>query len=234
MLNVELDSVLKLLAQGILFSELAEDDLQKLISSARIVEFKAGNTVYNKGESGEELYVIIDGNIKVSSVSSDGREAMFGILSPGDLLGESNLLNSSTRAETAVAANNTKLIVFSNKKFLPFLEDYPKLAIKLVEILSDRLRNANSKYEETIFLDMPTRLAKILIELVEAQANTLPYVTRNILKYTQQELANLLGVSRESVNRQLRVWESNHLIEVTRGQILIKNLPGLKTKVPAV
>jgi CRP/FNR family cyclic AMP-dependent transcriptional regulator len=199
-----------------LFGGLEPSQLRQLTNYARIRHFAAGKTIFAKGDPGTALFAVAAGKVKISVPSRDGREAMFNILGPGEIFGEIALLDGQNRTADAVALTDSDLMVIARRDFLEFVRDTPSVATRLIELLCSRLRVASEQIEEVVFLDFPTRLARILIRLIE-QAG--PVSDPAEVHATQRQLSQMLGTTRETVNKQLRIWANKKLIRLERGSI---------------
>jgi len=207
-----------LLRAHVLFGELPDHQIEHLSTFASLRRIRKGATIFAKGDPGQALFAIQRGTVKISAPLHDGREAMFNLLHEADIFGEIALLDGQPRTADAVAITDCELIAIERRDFLKFVRDEPKAALKLIELLCARLRHASDHFEETVFLDLPTRLARIVLKLVEAEEN---YKPSEGLAITQRELSQMLGATRESINKMLRAWEGRGWIRLTRGRIVV-------------
>lgn len=212
---------IRLLAASSLFSELSDDEFDALgrLSHTQIVPPK--KTVFFKGDTGNSMYAVIEGRLKVHNVSSDGREIILGFLEAGSVFGEIALMDGKPRTATVVAVENCELLVVDRPSFLHFLEGQPKVALKLMIAMCDRLRATDELLENIVFMNLPARLIRILKMLSEKYGKPVGNGVELGIKLSQQELANLIGASRESVNKQLRVWEDEGLLMVLEGRMIL-------------
>lgn len=213
----------RLLANVSLFSELddaALDGLLKLTSTRHLDE---GEILFRKGEPGRQLYGVVQGRLKIYSAGRDGREVVFGLSDPGDVTGEIALLDSEPRSATVVALEPTELLTLDRRDFLPFLERHPRVAIRLAELLAERLRRLSELTEDKALLALRARLAKKLVALARSYGVQAPDGTRIDLKLPQQALGDMVGTSRESINKQLRAWTQAGLVKSERGYITIRD-----------
>jgi CRP/FNR family transcriptional regulator, cyclic AMP receptor protein len=208
--------MLALLRAHPIFGGLDHAQLDRLVSYARTRKVPAGTTIFVKGDPGNSLFAVCAGAVKVSVAAPDGREAMLSLLHAGEIFGEMALLDGRPRAADVVATSDCELMAIERRDFLAFVHSDSNIAMKFVELLCDRLRAANEHFEEVIFLSLPARLARILLQLAE------PYDgdTQSV-KITQREISHMLGSTRESVNKQLRAWAAAGTIALERGGILI-------------
>ncbi|MGZ5866373.1 MAG: Crp/Fnr family transcriptional regulator [Xanthobacteraceae bacterium] len=213
-----------LLKRQPLFSGLDQRELERLVSYAKSMEVDAGTTLFSKGDPGSALFAIRSGTIKITVPGADGREAVFNLMQDGDIFGEIALLDGQARTADAVATSACNLLVIERRDFLKFVQDNPKVALKIIELLCARLRWTSEHFEEAVLEHLPVRLARTLLRLIK---NGSKPGDQNSIKITQQELSQVLGATRESVNRQLRGWETQKLITLDRGGIVIHSLDQL-------
>jgi len=203
-----------------LFGALQATQLQRLVAYAKRRNVKAGRVLFNKGDPGNALFAIRAGTIKITAPSSDGREAVFNILTEGEVFGEIALLDGQPRTADAVAISDCDLVVIERRDFLALVETDPKIALKLIELLCARLRWSSEHFEEVVLLKLPARLARTLLRLVRAQ----PAKDGDIeLKITQRELSQILGTTRERINRELSAWATRKWIALKRGRLVVRS-----------
>jgi CRP-like cAMP-binding protein len=154
--------------------------------------------------------------VKVSVASAEGKDIVLNMFREGDVFGEIALLDGRPRTADATAMTPCELIVIERRDFVPFLRDHPDVMLKLIEILCSRLRHTSEQVQEITFLNLPTRLAKALLQLAAGSPADRPKVA-----ITQRELSQIIGRSRESTNKQLRAWEKRQWIRLERGGISI-------------
>jgi CRP/FNR family cyclic AMP-dependent transcriptional regulator len=206
------------------FGALEPGQLEQLVSYARTRRVAAGTTLFSKGDPGTELFAVSAGTVKISVPAPDGREAMFNLLHPGEIFGEIALLDGRPRTADAMAMTDCELTVIERRDFLAFVHGEPNVALQLIALLCERLRIASEHYEEVVFLDLPTRLARILLQLAD---QTEAGAAEPKLKITQREISQMLGSTRESVNKQLRAWSKRGVIALERGGIVVYRLATL-------
>jgi CRP/FNR family cyclic AMP-dependent transcriptional regulator len=203
-----------------IFGILGPNLLQQLRSHARVRTIEKGTTIFAKGDPGSSLFAILEGQVKVISFSAQGKYAVLNVLSPGDIFGEIALLDGGERTADVIAITDCKLIVIERRDFLPLVHSSPDVSQKLIEVLCARLRNTSRQVEEVMFLDLSAKLAKTLLRLRENAG-----VDRIAL--TQSEIAQMIGASRESTNKQLRDWENLKWIHLERGEIVLIDIASL-------
>jgi CRP/FNR family cyclic AMP-dependent transcriptional regulator len=210
-----------LLAKSLLFRQLQTDDLDKLARFSKFKLVKAKEVIFNKAEPGNQMAVIVKGRVKMSTLSEEGREMTFGVLEAGEIFGEISLLDGKQRSATITTLEPTELLVIDRRDFIPFLEQYPKVAIKLLSTLAQRLRLTNENFEDVLFRNLPARLAKRFLTLAENYGEQAETGTKITLKLSQQEIGNLVGTSRESVNKQMRAWEDEGILKFEKGYLTL-------------
>jgi CRP/FNR family transcriptional regulator, cyclic AMP receptor protein len=200
------------------FGALGPAQIKQLGQFARPLRIVSGTTLFAKGDPGTALYAVVSGTIKIKVPSIDGREVMFNLVHAGEVFGEIALLDGQPRSADAIAATDCELIVIERRDFLSFVDGEPKVAMKLIELLCARVRVASAWMEEVVFLNLPRRLAHLLLRLLEANAAA---ADKSKLSITQQEISGLLCTTRESVNKYLQIWAGRGVIALKRGTILV-------------
>ncbi len=213
---------LDLLGQCVLFSKLQPDQLADVLQSCRRQALPAKQVLFHRGAAGQEMFVILSGGVKVSTLSSDGKEIIFDVLGPGDFFGELSLLDGRPRTCTITTLTSSRFLVLPRTFFFRFLEQMPQSAIALLQVLANRLRQMDAFLEDVLFLDVEARLAKRIMALARIYGRNCGASVHIDLKMSQQELANLVGISRESVNKYFKAWEKEGIIAIRQGCMLVK------------
>lgn len=213
----------RLLANVSLFSELGERELDELLKATGTRHLDEGEILFRKGDPGRQLYGVVEGRLKIYSSGADGKEVVFGLSDPGDVTGEIALLDSEPRSATVVALVSTELLTLDRRDFLPFLERYPKVAIRLAELLAERLRRLSELAEDSVLLVLRARLAKKLVALARNYGRRTDAGTLIDMKLPQQALGDMVGTSRESINKQLRAWTEEGLVRSDKGYITLRD-----------
>ena len=201
-----------------IFCDLEPEALDQLCRYARPISLKRGATIYSKGDPGNSLYVVVSGTAKMSISSPDGRSAILNLIGPGEIFGEIALLDGRERTADATANTNCEVLVIDRREFLPFVRSQPALAMKFIELLCARLRWTSDQVEQVILQDLPGRLASALIRLTERRK--LAPGSRTIA-ITQQEISEMVGMTRESINKQLRAWAARNWVRLEHGAIVV-------------
>ena len=197
--------------------ELPRATIERLCSCLTTRKARRGTTIFAKGDAGTELIAVLSGRVKISVPSPDGREAVLNVVHESEVFGEIALLDGRPRTADAVAITDCKLMIIERRSFLPLLYEQPDVAIKLIEILCVRLRRTSEQVEDVMFLNLRTRMAKLVLRLADEAEGPFP---RKIL-VTQQEMSRMIGVSRESINKQLRFWAHAKWVRLERGGIVV-------------
>jgi len=203
-----------------IFGGLRADLLERITSYAVRRTVPRGTTIFTKGDPGTSLFVIYSGAVKVSSPSSGGRRAIFNLVSEGTVVGEIALLDGLPRTADATAVTDCELIVIERRDFVPLIHAQPEIALRIIELLCGRLRQTTEQLEDIMFLDLPGRLAKTLLHLLKG-AKLSPSGPKVTL--TQSDIGKIIGMSRESTNKQLRAWQDRKWLLLERGGIVILN-----------
>lgn len=186
-----------------LFSALDDESATALRASMTVVRVMKGDTLFKEGDDGDRLYVVVDGKLKLGTSSGDGRENLLSILGPGEMFGELSLFDPGPRTATATAVTDTKLLALANDQVIGLVTRHPQVSLQLLGRLAQRLRRTNEVLADLVFSDVPGRVAKALIDLgtrFGVQKDDGLHVNHDL---TQEELAQLVGASRETVNKAL-------------------------------
>lgn len=212
------------LAKHRLFANIDPADLIALAGRATIRLFRADELIFQKGDPGNGIISVLSGSVRICCFSEDGDEVVLGIMQPGELFGEIGLIDGGERTAHAYACETTKLLILHRRDVMPFLERNPRACLELLDIAAQRLRTSSVRFEDFFFLDVRTRLAKLLVSLANKDgAKGLNEGMPNIC-ISQQQLANMIGTSRQAVNKQLREWENAGLIRLHHRSITVPKL----------
>ena len=211
-------SKLAVLRKHPIFCDLDPEALDQLCRYVKHTTLKRGATIFSKGDPGNSLFAVISGTVKMSVSSAEGRSAIFNLIGAGEIFGEIALLDGLARTADATANTNCEVFVIDRREFLPFVRSQPALAMKFIELLCMRLRWTSDQAEQVILQDLPGRLASALIRLTEK--HKLEPAGRTIA-ITQQEISEMVGMTRESINKQLRVWAARNWVRLEHGAIVV-------------
>jgi CRP-like cAMP-binding protein len=210
------------------FERMLPHELDELIASSTERRTPRGTVIFSKGDPGSSMMVVLAGHVRVGSMALDGREVTLNVMGPGEIFGEFALLDGKPRSAHAVAADDTTLMVIERRYFLPFLLRHEGLVERLLVVLCDRLRKTSVALEEISLFDLPARLALRLVKLAEDYGAATPSGVRISLKLSQRDLSTLVASSRESVNKQLRVWREGGLVAMQDGHLVLRDLAALR------
>ena len=191
------------------------------------VKISKGGILFKEGDEGEHLYVIIEGKLKLGTSSGDGRENLLSILGPGEMFGELSLFDPGPRTSTATAVTDARLLSLSHEKVLPWLKQNPEVSLQLLTRLSQRLRRTNEAVGDLVFSDVPGRVAKALIDLGDRFGKSTDEGLLVNHDLTQEELAQLVGASRETVNKALADFAGSDWLKLDGRSVLITDVERL-------
>jgi CRP/FNR family cyclic AMP-dependent transcriptional regulator len=209
-----------------LFSRLPDSELAELADRVRTKSFKRGEMIFRKDDPGTHLYMVLEGGVKIALPGEFGQEALVAIMRPGEFFGELALFDRSPRSASATALEDTRAALLAGDDFLAYLESHPASFRVVLETLARTIRRLSDRVEDLIFLDVPSRVAKYLLDLVRSSGGD-----GNELTLTQDELAAFIGASRVSVNRVLGDLERREIISIRRRRIAIKDADRLAKEV---
>ena len=210
-----------------LLARLPKAELKALASNGHVHDYTNGIAIFHEGDPGDALHIVIEGGVRIVVASPKGEEATVALLGPGECVGDLALLDGRPRSASAIASGDTKTLVVRRDDFMRWLEERPKAAFALLETLSMRVRRTDEALADFAFLDLPQRLAKRLLNLAMQQDGD--RVAGASLRITQAELASMLGVSRESVNKQLNRFARDGWITLSRGAVKVVDPEALRT-----
>jgi CRP/FNR family cyclic AMP-dependent transcriptional regulator len=193
----------EVLARAGLFQGVAPEAREALESALEYGDYSRGETVFSEGEQGDTLYIVLSGKVKVGRRAADGRENMLSVMGPSDMFGELSLFDPGPRTATATVLTDARLASLAHSALRPWISDRPEIAEQLLRVLARRLRRTNDALADLIFTDVPGRVAKALLGLAERFGTQEADGVRVHHDLTQEELAQLVGASRETVNKAL-------------------------------
>jgi CRP-like cAMP-binding protein len=209
---------LSLLRNHPLFQDLPGSVIEHLGSYMKPRMGPRRTTIFTKGDPGTGLMGVLAGSVKVSVASAEGKDIVLNIFREGEVFGEIALLDGRPRTADATAMSDCELIVIERRDFVPFLSGHPDVTIKFIEILCSRLRRTSEQVQDVTFLNLPTRLAKALLQLTSSDQGGAP---GRKVAITQREISQMIGRSRESTNKQLRAWVKRGWVRLERGGVSV-------------
>ena len=204
-----------------IFMGLDSSAADALRTSMNLVKLRKGQSLFKEGDDGDHLYVVSSGKVQLGTKSVDGRENLLMILGPGDMFGELSLFDSGPRTATAIAVTDAKLLALGQDKVIPWVREHPEVSLQLLARLASRLRRTNEVVGDLVVSDVPGRVAKALIDLGvkfgDKRTEGL-FVNHDL---TQEELAQLVGASRETVNKALADFAQRGWLRLEARSVMI-------------
>jgi CRP/FNR family transcriptional regulator, cyclic AMP receptor protein len=213
-----------------LFAGLPPPEMERLGALVRARRYRRGEVIFLEGDAGSSLCIIAIGRVRIVLSGADGREVVLNVYGPGDFFGEFALLDGEPRSADAIAQEPCLLYWLTRDDFLAFLESHPRAASTLLAVLSRRLRHTTRVVQDAAFRDVPARLARVVLDLVTTRGR--PHGDRVLVdgRFTQSELASMVGASRETVNKALRGFERSGLLRHERGVITVMQPEQLRAR----
>ncbi len=204
-----------------LFRELSGEAADGLTTKMGEVELPKGDVLFHEGDDGDRVYVVVEGKVKLGRSAADGRESLLAILGPGQMFGELSMFSPGPRSATVTAVTDTVLRDLSHAGLLEWLKNHPEVALGLLGQLAQRLRRANDIVSDLVFSDVPGRVAKSLLDLSRRFGAPGEGGIRVAHDLTQEELAQLVGASRETVNKALADFSSRGWIRLEPRSVIL-------------
>jgi CRP/FNR family cyclic AMP-dependent transcriptional regulator len=209
------------LREAPLFRELDDEAAVALRASLTETRLRRGEVLFREGDSGDKLFIVTEGKVKLGKSSSDGRENLLAILGPGQMFGELSLFDPGPRSATVTAVTDCVMQSLSHDELLEWLTGRPAVARGLLAQLGSRLRKANDVVADLVFSDVPGRVAKALLDLASRFGRTADDGIHVHHDLTQEELAQLVGASRETVNKALADFASRGWLRLDGKSVII-------------
>lgn len=213
-----------LIAKNFLFKSLSDAEIDKVLALAQVRRYEPRSIVFRRGDEGTGMMAVLSGHVKLCAVAPSGKELAFSIIKPGEIFGEIALLDGQQRLVDATAVDECEILIVARRDFIPFLHDHPEICIRMMTALCARLRRVSQLTEDSLFLGLTPRLARSLLQLVDRYGHAGPDGIRIDLRLSQRELGSLIGMSRESINKQLGTWRREGLIAVDKKIITIRDI----------
>ena len=213
-----------------LFEALSDEDANALRAGIIDVHLDRGERLFAEGDTGDKLYIILSGKIKLTKAAPDGRENLLSVHGPGEMFGELSLFDPIPRTSSATAVTSADLAGLTHDDLRSWLSTRPEMAMHLLQALAQRLRRINEVKADLVFTDVPGRVAKALLDLSErfGSPGTLGVQVNHDL--TQEELAQLVGASRETVNKALADFAARGWIQLAAKSVLITDMDRLRKR----
>lgn len=207
---------------------LTADEAQELLEGAITRRFKAGEVVFRKDDPGDGLYGVMRGRILIVAESAEGKELILNKHDPGELFGEIALLDGAGRSATAIAYEGSELLYLGRARFLRFIKERPEAMLRIIDLLCARLRRATVLVEDSVFLDVSARLAKLVLTLLGDRRASADAKSGPPLEIAQKDLALMLGVSREFVSKLLALWRDAGIVDLGRRRLTVLDVAALE------
>jgi CRP/FNR family transcriptional regulator len=192
--------------------------LERLMTTRSVAR---GHVVFREGDPGDRLFVVMDGKVKISRSAADGRENLLAVLGGGEMFGELSLFDPGPRTASVSAITDSTLASLDHDDLRPLLSERPGVAVELLQALAQRLRRTNEAMADLVFTDVPGRVAKALLDLSEKFGVPEQDGTRVRHDLTQEELAQLVGASRETVNKALSEFAHRGWLRIEGRSVLL-------------
>jgi CRP/FNR family transcriptional regulator, cyclic AMP receptor protein len=225
--RTSLEDARRLLAGSVLFRGLVAGERDALVARARLRHYAPGETIFLMGGPGDSMMAVLSGTVWVSVGSPEGKEIVLAIIQAGEVFGEITLLDGRERTADARAMTACDLAVLDRRDVLDFLERQPDAWPRLVEVLCERLRATDQLMAEVAMQQLPARLARALLRVLDSQSSDEQGAAVTI-RLRQREIGNIVGAARESVNKCLREWQRTGLVRVEGRTITIPNRSNLE------
>ncbi len=197
-----------------IFSELPDETIEKIAEIGQIKEFKKDSVILMEDEDGLTMFFIIEGKVKVTRVSSDGKEVILSVLGRSEFFGEMAILDGMSRSATVIALEDSKLFIIHRNDFLELLKKHPEISIPLLQELTARLRAADMKIKALSLKDAEGKVATVILQLAEEHGKVKHGIVEIEKMPLQQDLANMAGTSRETISRTLHTFAKKGFIEL--------------------
>lgn len=218
------------LKNTVLFGELDDAALRELADRAVRRKYRKGTVLFVQGEEGERCFEIVSGTVKISAYHEDGREALLAVLGPGDILGELALFDQAPRSADATALEDSEVLSIDARALDEAIHAHPDIALAMLRVLGIRLRQANESFQDIAFFDVPGRVARRLADLADTYGTEHAEGTMIDIALSQEALAQMVGATRESVNKALALLKRRGLVDRTGKRYVISDVKTLRAR----
>ena len=225
-----MDNTEGVLRRAPLFNALDEDGARGLRRQMAEIKLSRGEHLFMEGDDGNALYVVIDGKMKLTRAAADGRENLLSVIGPGEMFGELSLFDPRPRTSSASAVTDAVLAALKHDELMPLLRERPDVSFQMLRALAQRLRRANDVTADLVFTDVPGRVAKNLLDLADRFGNQETDGLHVHHDLTQEELAQLVGASRETVNKALADFAARGWLQISARSVLILDSERLRKR----
>lgn len=214
-----------------LFAKLSGDETDEVARHMTRHRFRRGQIVFHQGDPSGRLFVVVSGWVKLTRQSDTGEELLIDVFGPGSIFGEVSIFTNEPRTGTVTAIEPVSMSALSRDSFYKLVLSQPRIALGCLEILAARLRTSDELVQDMSFLDVPARLAKRLLELSEQRGSDTPEGRLIDLRITQEELATMVGTTRESINKTLALFRRQGLLSKQGNRLIIKDAERLSKRI---
>ena len=218
-----MEGVQDTLARAGIFQGVDPDAVSELIQEMETVTFPRGTTIFDEGEPGDRLYIIVDGKVKLARHAPDGRENLLTVMGPSDMFGELSIFDPGPRTSSAICVTEVTAATMDSGLLQQWITEHPEIPQQLLRVLARRLRRTNNSLADLIFTDVPGRVAKALLQLANRFGTQEGGALRVHHDLTQEEIAQLVGASRETVNKALAEFAHRGWIRLEGKSVLISD-----------
>jgi CRP-like cAMP-binding protein len=213
----------EVLSRHFLLRHLRPEEMKRLAATAQFARHPPQATIFQKGDPGSSLMAVIRGKVKICTYSQDGKELLLNLIDQGGTFGEIAVLDGRPRTADAIALEETDLLVLERAQLMAFLAGNQELLSRLLSVLCQKLRQTSEHLEDAILREAPSRLARGLLRLAETFGRPGPTGTKLAIKLSQTQIGNLVGASRESVNKLLNEWQRAGHLATEQGFIVLRD-----------
>lgn len=218
------------LARAGIFQGVEPAAAEALAQTLEAVEFPRGHVIFAEGEPGDRLYIIQSGKVKLGRKSPDGRENLLGIFGPSDMFGELSIFDPGPRTSTATTVTEVRAVTMDRPALRQWIGTRPEIAEQLLRVIARRLRRTNGMLADLIFTDVPGRVAKALLQLAQRFGSQEAGLLRVTHDLTQEEIAQYVGASRETVNKALADFASRGWVRLEPRSVVLLDIERLQRR----
>lgn len=211
-----------------IFSTLSEDDIKELKDYFTKEEYKKKDPIFSEGDPSDWLYAVLDGKVKITKLSAEGKEIIIEVISPGDIFGAIAVMRGFPYPANAVAMEETLLLKISRNNFLKILDGYPSVMYCIMQNIGDRMKGSHESLKNIALEKVSSRIASLLLKLAEKSGKETPEGTVIDFRLTKQDIADMVGTTVETSIRTMSQFKKDGIVAEEEGQIVIKDLEKLK------
>ncbi|MEJ6950052.1 Crp/Fnr family transcriptional regulator [Natronospora cellulosivora (SeqCode)] len=220
----------KCLRELMIFSKLEADEVKLICERASEKKYYKNEIIFFEDNNDENLYILIDGRVKLTMISTEGKEKVLTILQAGDIFGEMSLFDQDTNPITAEVIDEARLVIVNAEDLKNIISEEPGVAIKIIEALAKKTRLLTSQIRELVFEDAEGRLAALLVRFIEDFAIDVQSGKMIDIVLTHQEIANLMGSSRVTITKLINKFIDENIIKMYKRKIVVMDEESLRAK----